>query len=48
MPQLEGSATNIYNYLLGGFGGDEAGKRKMCDDQKNKTKANCDCQLLPR
>ena len=28
MPQLEGPTTRIYNYVLGGFGGEEEGKKK--------------------
>ena len=28
MPQLEGPAAKIYNYVLGGFGGDKAEKKK--------------------
>ena len=28
MPQLEGPATKIYNYVLRGFGGDKAGGKK--------------------
>ena len=28
MPQLEGPTTKIYNYVLGGFGGKKAEKKK--------------------
>ena len=27
MPQVEGHTTKIYNYVLGGFGEDKAGKK---------------------
>ena len=28
VPQVEALTTRIYNYILGGFGGEEAGKKK--------------------
>ena len=32
MPQLEGSATKIYNYVRGGIWGDKAEKKKEEED----------------
>ena len=34
MPQLEGPTTKIYNYVLGGFGEEKAGKKQKEDWQQ--------------